>query len=234
MTAAITRKRILDAAELIFAESGYAGASIRAITTMAGADPGAARYHFGNKDALFTAVLQRRILPLCDERQRLLKVAQQNGAHDVEKIVEALLLPAIRLVTHEGHGRSWMKLMARVRVERGKYLEGVQAAYKELLTAFLRAFEEALPDVPRDEIAYRLYFMFGTQVNTMINDGTLQALGPKLADVAEDPQGILDRLVRFVSAGMSAPCPSKREIRSELDTADASNGQPVSPARDPF
>lgn len=234
MTAAITRKRILDAAELIFAESGYAGASIRAITTMAGADPGAARYHFGNKDALFSAVLQRRILPLCDERQKLLKVARRNGTLEVEKIVEALLLPAIRLVTHAGHGRSWMKLMARVRVERGRYLEGVQAAYEELLTTFLHAFEEALPDLPREEVAYRLYFMFGTQVNTMINDGTLRGLNPDLRDVAEDPQGILDRLIRFVSAGMSAPCPVNREVRSTLETPKSPNAEPVSRSRDPF
>ncbi|MFT5049961.1 MAG: AcrR family transcriptional regulator [Chlamydiales bacterium] len=225
MTADITRKRILDSAELIFAETGFAGASIRAITTRAGADPGAARYHFGNKDALFSAVLRRRILPLCEERKRLLKVALQTRPDDVERIVEAFMLPAIRLVTHKGHGASWMLLMARLRVEQGVYLEGVQAAYKDLLNSFLKAIQNALPAIPRDEIAYRLHFMFGTQVNTMINDGTLHALSEGLDDVSEDPQGTLERLVRFVSAGMRAEYPKAVQVRSVLDEPEIANGR---------
>jgi len=214
MSTATTRKRILDAAEWVFAENGYAGSSVRSITSMAGTDLGAVRYHFGSKEGLFGAVLRRRLEPLCDERLRLLAVVTQDRGSaplEVERIIEAFLLPGIRLVTHEGYGRSWMKLMGHVRTG-GKHLDSVQAIYTDLLTAFLAAFKAALPELPEEEVSYRMYFMFGTQVNAMINDGTLQALGANLPNVIDDPRGLLDRLVRFVAAGMKAPSPQTRDL----------------------
>ena len=197
----------LDAAELIFADNGYGGASIRSITSLAGVDLGSVRYHFGNKDALLGAVLKRRLDPLCLERIRLLDLVEsqdRGGSPRVEEIVEAFFFPAIRLVTHKGYGRSWMKLMGRVRIEPGRYLESIRDVYEHLLKRYLEAFHRALPDLPQQELAYRLYFMFGTGVTTMINDGTLRAVGGEY-DVTENPDEVLDRLVRFVCAGMSAP-----------------------------
>ena len=72
MPATATRNRILDAAEGLFAEKGYAGASIRRITAEAEVDLGAVRYHFGSKDALFGEVMRRRLVPLNEERLELL------------------------------------------------------------------------------------------------------------------------------------------------------------------
>lgn len=214
MATAATRKRILDAAELTFANEGYGGASIRSITGLAGVDLGAVRYHFGTKDQLLGAVLKRRLDPLCKERLRLLELAQgreKGSAPRVEEIVHAFFYPAICLVTHKGYGRSWMKLMGRVRIEPGRYLESIRDVYEDLLKRYLDAFHRALPEVPADELAYRLYFMFGTGVTTMINDGTLRAVGGELSDVTQEPDEVLDRLVRFVCAGMSAPFDSSPE-----------------------
>ncbi|WP_282947934.1 TetR/AcrR family transcriptional regulator [Cellulomonas endometrii] len=55
-----TRDAILDAALRLFAEHGYDGASIRAIASAAGVDPGLVRHFFGDKDALFASVLADR------------------------------------------------------------------------------------------------------------------------------------------------------------------------------
>ena len=52
-----TRERLLDAAERIFAERGFEGASIRAVTQAAGASVSAANYHFGSKEALLRETL---------------------------------------------------------------------------------------------------------------------------------------------------------------------------------
>jgi len=156
MPAKTTQTRLLDAAERAFAEDGYAGASVRSITSLAGADLGAVRYHFGSKDALLGAVLKRRLEPLCEDRIRLLEHVERasgDGRPGVEEIIEAFLLPALRLVTHETYGRSWMKLMWRVRVEPGRYLESIRDVYTALLMRFLVAFQDALPELPKDELA---------------------------------------------------------------------------------
>jgi len=55
--------------------------------------------------------------------------------------------------------------------------------------------------------------MLGTGVTMMINDGTLRALGEKLPDVTEAPEDVLERLIRFVAAGMQAPYqPNGRQV----------------------
>src|ERR1700728_1069403 len=59
-----TRTRILDAAEHLFAERGFRGTSVRAITDLAGANLAAVGYHFGSKAELLAAVIRRVIEPI--------------------------------------------------------------------------------------------------------------------------------------------------------------------------
>jgi AcrR family transcriptional regulator len=54
-----TADRLLSEARRLFAERGYRGASVRTITRAAGANLGAVTYHFGTKEALHRAVLER-------------------------------------------------------------------------------------------------------------------------------------------------------------------------------
>lgn len=51
------KAQILTAAREQFAESGYDGASIRAIAATAGVDPALVHHYFGSKDDLFMAVV---------------------------------------------------------------------------------------------------------------------------------------------------------------------------------
>lgn len=54
-----SRTRILDAAELAFAEVGFAGARVAAITQAAGVNKAMLYYYFDSKEALYNAVLER-------------------------------------------------------------------------------------------------------------------------------------------------------------------------------
>jgi AcrR family transcriptional regulator len=56
-----TRERLLDVAERVFAERGFAGASVREITDGAEANLGAINYYFRSKENLYAEVFQRRI-----------------------------------------------------------------------------------------------------------------------------------------------------------------------------
>jgi len=66
------KQRILDSAEQLFAERGFSWTSLRAITSAGGVNLAAANYHFRSKEALFHAVLARRLNPLNRERLELL------------------------------------------------------------------------------------------------------------------------------------------------------------------
>ncbi len=54
-----TRARVLDAAAPVFAEHGYAGASTRTLAAAAGVNIATLAYHFGGKEGLYAAVLDR-------------------------------------------------------------------------------------------------------------------------------------------------------------------------------
>ena len=59
-----TAARILDAAEELFAERGFAGAAVRDIATRAGLNAGSLYNHFESKQALYEAVLDRGLRPI--------------------------------------------------------------------------------------------------------------------------------------------------------------------------
>jgi AcrR family transcriptional regulator len=61
-----TPAALLLAARRLFADHGYDGASVRAITHAADANLGAITYHFGTKRKLYEAVLKGATVPLAE------------------------------------------------------------------------------------------------------------------------------------------------------------------------
>lgn len=58
---ALTRRRLLDGAEVVFARSGFHGASVEEIAREAGATTGALYSNFAGKEDLFLALFRERI-----------------------------------------------------------------------------------------------------------------------------------------------------------------------------
>ena len=67
---ASTPDALVRAGRELFARRGYDGASVRAITSAAGANLGAVTYHFGSKRAFYEEVLRTVVEPL---RERVLR-----------------------------------------------------------------------------------------------------------------------------------------------------------------
>jgi AcrR family transcriptional regulator len=61
-----TRERILEVALPLFAESGYAGTSVRTIASAAGVNVATLAYHFSDKEGLYDTVVQRLHVDLAD------------------------------------------------------------------------------------------------------------------------------------------------------------------------
>jgi AcrR family transcriptional regulator len=61
-----TRERILDAAELLFADHGFSGTAMRDIARSVDLNPGSLYNHFPSKQVLHEAVLARGIRPMFD------------------------------------------------------------------------------------------------------------------------------------------------------------------------
>lgn len=79
---------ILDAAQEVFSTLGVEGATIRAIARRAGCDPALIYYHYTNKEALFIALMDRRLPPVAEALVRLAEAA--DGRDTKTRIWEAL------------------------------------------------------------------------------------------------------------------------------------------------
>lgn len=89
---ASTATRILDAAEELFAERGFAAVSVREIAGRVGLNQASIYNHFASKQALYEAVLERGLRPL---REILAQAAQapltpERGDRLVEQLVDQL------------------------------------------------------------------------------------------------------------------------------------------------
>jgi AcrR family transcriptional regulator len=75
-------ERLLIAAADLFARDGFDAVSVRQITSRAKANLGAITYHFGSKEALFHAVIERVASPLTE---RFARAARETGT-PIERI----------------------------------------------------------------------------------------------------------------------------------------------------
>ena len=93
-----TRTQILDAAERLFAERGFRGTSIRAITDLAGANLAAVGYHFGSKAQLVAAAIRRVTEPIIAEQPaRLDRLLARTPDPAVAELVEAFAGPLLAI-----------------------------------------------------------------------------------------------------------------------------------------
>ncbi|MDH3223242.1 MAG: TetR/AcrR family transcriptional regulator [Gemmatimonadota bacterium] len=81
-----TRSILIAVARGVFAREGYDGASIRTITTEAGANLGAVTYHFGSKRDLYGAVLESVLRPLVPR----VKAAVSGPGSGLERTLRAV------------------------------------------------------------------------------------------------------------------------------------------------
>jgi AcrR family transcriptional regulator len=106
-----TRARIFDAAERLFAERGYEGASVRDIAAAAGTTAGLVGFHGGAKHDLFAAVIARR----ADELAALRLDALHGAGADLRDVLAASLGPLFDKAMHGGpQWQAYARLMAVV------------------------------------------------------------------------------------------------------------------------
>lgn len=207
-----TKSQLLDAAEVVVAEHGVAGASLRAITRRAGANLAAVNYHFGSKQALIRALVARHLRPVNAERLRLLDEAETRGgedAPDLGAMVRAFIEPVVRHSAGQPERRRHLsRLFGRALAQQDATLrELLIEELQEVIQRFGRAFVRALPHLARVDVLWRMHFMIGSMAHTMAAGDLMAQLTGGQCD-PDDIDGQVERLTAFLVAGLAAPAPT--------------------------
>lgn len=208
-----TRERILNAAQMLFAERSFTQVSVREITEAAGVGIAAINYHFGTKDGLLHALFKRSVPTLVAERKQLLKDARRSGgpaAECVRGILRALLAPVIRWCALP-ETQAYVPFLARMQLDGPKEIRELIESDTRHLKPFIRALHEVLPNLPLGEIFWRLHFVLGIEHSLQQEIKRLESLSGGTCNLA-DPEAVIERVLDFVLPGMMAPVskPSRR------------------------
>ena len=208
--------RILDAAENAIADLGFAGASLRHIVLEARVNLATVYYYFGSKRGLMEAVLKRRFGPLRQEHLALLsefEAAAKGRSLPVEKILEAMLLPPLRLAAKApAKHQAITRLIGRIVTEpHAGTQEVLRRQRAEVWTAFLKAWQRSLPQAPLPELFWRIEFVWGALAFLLCNARKIEIETQGACNPAKTDQ-VLAGMIHFFSPGFRALARGKRKV----------------------
>jgi len=180
-----TRERIIEAAFIVFAEEGYAGASTRRIAAEAGVNPPALQYYFDSKEGLHRACGQtaidrvmRDLGPAIEQARAALAAGSRPAA------VEALcgLVEAIAdLGMRDREAEGWRRFMGMGQTDRvGPAFSMMEADFATPLRALSTALVGRALDLPPGDPAAPLHTLLIFSVGPALHmkrDSILELMG---------------------------------------------------------
>ena len=207
-----TLQSILDAAEMLFAENGIEGTSVRSVLATAGANVAAVHYHFGSKERLVEEVFRRRAEKIANERLAGLRAALADPDPDgkLERILRAFLVSGFTGGDTPESASRFARLRARISTEDSDLARRLLSeSFDTSSHEFIAAIAETLPSLDETQIGWRFHAMLGVMVYTMANPGRIQALTRGRCDPS-DYLTAVDQLLPVVAAMFRSDAPPAR------------------------
>ena len=199
-TAFSTKDRILGGAEELFAQHGFAGTSLRQVTSRADVNIAAVNYHFGSKENLVNEVFRRRMDDMSAQRLARLEAAQREHPCELDAVLAAFVEPALALAQDRHGGAAFIRVIARAYAEKNDSLRKfLSDQYGHVLREFARAIATCVPGLSKEELYWRLDFLAGALTYAMADFGLIK----RPANVAEAThrERAARELIRFAAAG---------------------------------
>lgn len=208
---ALTRRRLIDAAESVFARSGFHGASVEEIAREAGATTGALYSNFAGKEDLFLALFEERI------------------AADVGEYSEIVAAGATLEEQARGAGDHWMEILRErpdyfplliefwsYAIREPRLQERLAGRFAALRSASARVASEAAERWGLSADAAEAGEHLGLFINALGNGLALE----KLVDPEAVPDSIYGEFLALIFQAFEAL------VRENLSAADPGAGSP--------
>jgi AcrR family transcriptional regulator len=205
--ATTTRDKLLDAAARLFAERGIDNVSINEIVRAAGQrNASAVHYHFGNREQVLFAVLERHVPAIAERRVELLEVARKRPARDVRIAAEAIVRPVTEFAQRGWRERAYLQIGSEVAQSIERATPEIQELFEH--TSGYEAWDlmrSRCPKVPEDlwQERQQICIVF---IGRAAADRAAQLDRGGKHPVLSD-EHFVDNLVNMVVGAMTAPSP---------------------------
>ncbi|MHB0774171.1 TetR/AcrR family transcriptional regulator [Halomonas sp. WWR20] len=205
-----TVTRILDTAEVLFAERGFAETSLRNITSKAKVNLAAVNYHFGSKKSLIQAVFARYLDPFTQRFHAALDTLESRypDVIPLEVLLETMARTVLEVPAERNSLKTFMRLLGLAYTQaQGHLRRYIQEHYGSVFARFAALVRRATPDLPDAERFWRLHFMLGSVIFTLSGLDALRDIAEKDFGEHVSVRELIRRLRPVVVAGMTAPLP---------------------------
>jgi len=197
---------ILTASEVVFAKSGFEGATMREIAERADVAQGLIHYHFKTKKVLFEAMVARRSSHINDRRADLLDdLLTQNTGVTLEQVVQALFRPTIEAgLSQADDGGAFARILVTIANSadsRNQHL--AEKYYDPIAQKYINALLLIAPTLSRPNAVWAYMFAIGVGMTMMAKTGRPARLSGGICDDG-DADTMLKKIVPFICAGIRA------------------------------
>ena len=212
-SASPVQDRLVDAAEELFCEHGFDGASVRDIATAAQCNIASVNYYFGGKDKLYLEVWRRHLVVMRDTRIASIRnvMSQEGTEPTLENLLTSYANAFVEPLVDKRTSCRFMKLMAREMVD--EHLPR-NVLVDEMIIPVMTALQQALiricPGLDGVKARLAILSVVGQLVHTICAETML-----KHSDNPEMPKfdltEVVKHIVKFSAAGIRAYAEEKTE-----------------------
>lgn len=208
----VTREKMLDAAEALFALHGYHGTSMRDVAEATDSRIALVTYHFGTKDVLFNKVVERRASYMAHQRMLALDSARSKvggAAVQLRDLVAGYVWPFVERSSNGGAGwKNYSLLVARL-ANSPDWSKVISDHYDAVARQYIAEFRRTLPTVSDEDIHHAFSFMVGTMLAIVAEPGRVEnlSLGQYKSTNVER---VYERMLPFLIGGFEALATSGR------------------------
>jgi AcrR family transcriptional regulator len=208
-----TKKRILDAAEELFAEASFDAVPVREIMRRANARLGLMNYYFETKEALLEAVIARRINVLNSARREALNSFAGTSDSSLERLVDALVDPYLAMMLAEDTGWRYYGRLVAMLAQSSRWNDIVHRYFDETAEMFLAELRRLYPAVDHSTAVRAFVFSVAAMVNLFSMSGRMRSLSEGAIDEEKVNESV-EALKTFMVSGLEGIVRSSEKRKS--------------------
>ncbi len=202
-----TAAALLAAGRVLFAERGYEGASVRAITAHACANLGAITYHFGSKRDLYDQVVEGCVLPLVERVEAIALSGAAGrtpgGGTALRRIEEVVRAFYEHLRSHPELPRLMMQELALAQAPPAAVIGPIRRIHKALVMLVHEG--QAAGEIRRDDPLVLVVSVIAQPIHFGLVGRAFATITGQDPDDPVYWDEVVRNAVTFVRAGLAAP-----------------------------